>query len=159
MKGYPHSAAARVNTSTSAPTAGRAPRKRSRIRIRTRRWLGYCGDVFVDKKKDAYPRRAVPVPAGSTLHIRLYKPQRPDRVQLVEGFDENARSVFGWGRPLDNSLRPVERDGKTVAWDVFFRVKGPDRHYYLGIWVSWERVPGTHISYGDRGWGFHVRTL
>jgi hypothetical protein len=53
----------------------------------------------------------------------------------------------------------VERDGETVAWDVYFRVKRPDRHYYLVVYPVWEQVPGTHISYGDdTAYPLHVRT-
>jgi hypothetical protein len=54
----------------------------------------------------------------------------------------------------------VERGGKTIAWDVFFRVNRPDRHYYLDLSTAWERVPGTHDSYGDQIlYLLHVRTL
>jgi hypothetical protein len=45
-------------------------------------WNSYCADVGYAKKSDLYPRQAVPVPAGSTLRIRLYKPQRPDSIEL-----------------------------------------------------------------------------
>jgi len=24
--------------------------------------------------------------------------------------------------------------------------------------VVWDQVPGTHSSYGDMSWGFHVKT-
>ena len=112
-------------------------------------WNSYCADVGYAKKSDLYPRQAVPVPAGSTLRIRLYKPQRPDSIELVQGFKNNPRAAWGWGRPLPNSLRRVERNGKTVAWDIVFRVVRPDRHRYLGVEVLWEQVPGTHSSSGD----------
>jgi hypothetical protein len=118
----------------------------------------YCADYGYVNKKDAYPQHAVPVPAGSTLHIRLYKPEQPDRLQLDEGLENDPRSLWGWGHPHPYSLRRVQRDGKTYAWDVFFRVNRPERHYYLGIEVLWKHIPGTHTSYGDEGWGFHVRT-
>jgi hypothetical protein len=123
-------------------------------------WQGWCADYFYD-----FPRRAVLVHAGSTLHIRLYKPQRPDGVQLAAypGFDEGsvpgpAGNPIGKRQRLHTTLRPVQRDDETVAWDVFFRVNQSERHYYLDIWVVWERVPGTHISHGDRSWTFHVKT-
>jgi hypothetical protein len=65
---------------------------------------------------------------------------------------------IGQARRLDTTLRRVERDGKTVAWNVFFRVDQPDRHYYLDTFGMWKEVPGTHISYGDVSWTFHVKT-
>jgi hypothetical protein len=119
----------------------------------------YCADYLYN-----FPRRAVLLRAGSTLHIRIDKPQRPDRVELVAypGLDRKnpapSAAPIGKGRRLDTTLRGVQRDGKTVAWDVFFRVSQPERHYYLDTWVVWERVPGTRISYGDLAWTFHVKT-
>jgi hypothetical protein len=121
-------------------------------------WEGVCADVAYAKKTDLYPRQAVLVPAGSTLRIRLYKPQRPEAVQLVQGFKNNPQAFFGWGRPLPKNLRRVERNGKTVAWDIVFRVVRPERHRYLGVEVVWEQVPGTHASYGDAAYTFHVKT-
>ncbi len=119
----------------------------------------YCADYVYN-----FPRRAVFLRAGSTLHIRIDKPQRPDRVQVVAypGLDRKnpapTAAPIGKGRRLDTTLRGVQRDGKTVAWDVFFRVSQPERHYYLDTWVVWERVPGTRISYGDLAWTFRVKT-
>jgi hypothetical protein len=121
--------------------------------------VGYCADYVYN-----FPRRAVLLRAGSTLHIRIDKPQRPDRVQVVAypGLDRKnpapTAAPIGKGRRLDTTLRGVQRDGKTVAWDVFFRVSQPERHYYLDTWVVWERVPGTRISYGDLAWTFRVKT-
>jgi hypothetical protein len=121
-------------------------------------WLGYGADVGIANKKDLYPQHAVTVPAGSTLHIRLYKPERPDRLQLIEGLENDPRSLWGWGHPHPYDLRRAQRGGKTYAWDVFFRVNRPGRHYRIGIEAFWEHKPGTHSSYGDNGYGFHVRT-
>jgi hypothetical protein len=121
--------------------------------------VGYCADYVYN-----FPRRAVLLRAGSTLHIRIDKPQRPDRVQVVAypGLDRKnpapTAAPIGKGRRLDTTLRGVQRDGKTVAWDVFFRVSQPERHYYLDTRVVWERVPGTRISYGDLSWTFRVKT-
>jgi hypothetical protein len=99
------------------------------------------------------------VPAENTLHTRIDKPERPDRVQLVEDLKpHNRKLVLGWERPLDYNLRRVKRDDKTVVWDVIFRVRRADRHYYLDIWALWKRVPGTHTHYGDSGRSFHVKT-
>src|SRR3712207_6575141 len=83
----------------------------------------YCADYVYD-----FPRRAVLLRAGSTLHIRIDKPQRPDRVELVAypGLDRKnpapMAAPIGKGRRLETILRRVQRDGKTVAWDVFFGV-------------------------------------
>jgi hypothetical protein len=124
-------------------------------------WTGYCADVLMWRS----PRRAVLVHPGSALHIRIYKPERPDRLSLDAHpgydpipWDKSLGNPVGKHQSLTTTLSRVERDDKTVAWDVFFRVREPDRHYYLGIWADWERVPGTHISHGDRGWFFHVKT-
>jgi hypothetical protein len=123
-------------------------------------WTGYCADAPY-----AFPRHAAPVPAGSNLHVRLYKPQRPDRVQL--GYfpavnDEVApgpgAEPIGKRQPLHPALKRVRDDGKTVAWDLSFYVKEPHSHYYIDAWVAWEPVPGTRISSGDVSWAFHVKT-
>jgi hypothetical protein len=70
----------------------------------------------------------------------------------VVATEAQARSSF-YGFP-----KQVLMKGKTVAWDVFFWVNRPDRHYYLETHGRWERVPGTHISYGNESWHFHVKT-
>jgi hypothetical protein len=103
------------------------------------------------------PRAAVSVRAGSKLHIRINKPQRPDRFSIT-AFRIASNREIREGRPLEKTYKPVKRDGKTVAWDVYFRLKRPDRHYLLQPYGKWKRVPGTHISYGDGAWYFHVKT-
>jgi len=55
-------------------------------------------------------------------------------------------------------LRPVKQDGKTVAWDVFFRTGEPGRHYYLRVASGWKNVPGKHVSYGRIVYALHVKT-
>jgi hypothetical protein len=116
-------------------------------------YIGYCADIVAINKWDPYPRYPVLVPVGSTLHIRIAHARRPDRVQFDEGPKPRGR-----GRALDYTLRRYRPGEKTVAWDVFFRVNRPDRHYYLHIWAQWDRVPGKHKSYGDSGRFFHVKT-
>ena len=117
-------------------------------------WLGRCVD-----KLYSFPRAEV-VRADSRLHIKIAKPQRPERFAIYsyKGFDREQMWPIGQARRLDTTLRRVERDGKTVAWNVFFRVDQPDRHYYLDTFGMWKEVPGTHISYGDVSWTFHVKT-
>lgn len=99
------------------------------------------------------------VRVGSRLHIRLNKPQRPETftIKAYPRVDEYGMSA-GEVKRLNTTLRRVERDGKTVAWNVFFRVNQSDRHYYLDTHGVWKRVPGTHISYGEGSWSFHVKT-
>jgi hypothetical protein len=46
----------------------------------------------------------------------------------------------------------------AVAWNVFFRVNEPNRNYYLEFFPAWKEVPGTHVSYGDADYTFHVKT-
>jgi hypothetical protein len=102
------------------------------------------------------------VPAGSRLRIRIAKPQHPYSVRIEAYRRLDVEGGEGWpaGRPqiLKSSFDRVERDGKTVAWNVYFRVKEPERHYYLWVTERWAQVPGTHISYGTAAYLFHVRT-
>jgi hypothetical protein len=117
-------------------------------------WVTGCSDTVY-----RFPRADV-VGAGKQLHIRLDKPQRPERFRIsaYKGFDREAQRPIGEARRLNTTFRRVERDGKTVAWNVFFRVNEPDRHYYLATSGEWKRVPDTHISYGQGSWFFHVKT-
>ena len=86
--------------------------------------------------------------------MRLRKPERPSSLRIVA-----SKTKFGQARRLQRTLRPVERDGKTVGWEAFFRVNQPDRHYYIDVRATWDEVPGTRISYGDdTAYWLHVRT-
>jgi hypothetical protein len=92
------------------------------------------------------------VRAGSTLHVRILEEQRPQKFSISA-----YRQVDEWGFPagktqrLDTSMQRVIEDGETVAWDVFFRVNKPGRHYYLDAFGVWEDA-------GDASWNFHVKT-
>jgi hypothetical protein len=105
------------------------------------------------------------VGAGRRLHVRFKKPVRPNfaevdawpRAKKPKGYEEDERPV-GQMQRLKSILRPVKQDGKTVGWDVFFRVNEPGRHYYLRVASGWERVPGKHASYGRIAYGLHVKT-
>ncbi len=103
---------------------------------------------------------AVVVRAGSKLHIRINKPERPAiyRIRAYKQDAENPGWPVGKGRVLNTTFKRVERDGKTVGWNVFFRVNQPDRHYYLESYGRWARVPGTHISYGIESLHYHLKT-
>ena len=106
-------------------------------------WNTYYADG-----SDDYPRAAV-VGAGRKLHIRLNKAQRPDRFTIKD---------HETGRHLKTTLRRVQRDGKTVAWDVYFRVNRPNHDYFLDTRGVWKHVPGTHTWYGHTVYLFHVKT-
>ena len=108
-----------------------------------------------------WPRADV-VKAGSSLRIRINKPQRPAsfRIEAYPRLFNTGEGIPYWDEEqrLKYSFSRVERDGKTVAWNVYFRVNEADRHYYLVVYGRWASVPDTHISYG-RSWTlFHLRT-
>jgi hypothetical protein len=121
---------------------------------------GWAADVFDNFGEYYFPKADV-VGAGTRLHVRL-APERPSVVEInawprVKDGDLGGKTPAGQRQKLKHTFRRVERDGETVAWDVFFRVGEPERHYYLVVHAVWERVPGTHISYGDAGSGVPVR--
>ena len=119
-------------------------------------WSGASGPgLCVDVAELRYPA-ADSVRAGSTLHVRILKSQRPEKFSISA-----YRKVDEWGFPvgrttrLDTSLRRVVEDGRTVAWDVFFHVNEPGRHYYLNAFGRWESGGGGG---GDASYTFHVKT-
>lgn len=114
------------------------------------RLISYC---WIDRCVDGFSRypSAVPVDSGSRLHIRLSENRRPERFSLTSSGSPEGRS-----RRMDTTLRRVARDGKTVAWDAYFRVDRPDRHYYLGAFGIWSDNGGR--VHGDAYWQFHLRT-
>ena len=103
--------------------------------------------------------RADTVRAGSRLHIKTNKPERPAsfRIRAYKQVGQFSTPI-GTGRLLNTTFRRIERDDKKVGWNVFFRVNEPNRHYYLEAGGRWERVPGTHISYGNSHENFHIKT-
>jgi hypothetical protein len=125
------------------------------------KWRWYCAD-----RADLYFPKADVVGAGTRLHVRLAKPERPSTVAIYAWPKTTTPGQppmtgtypAGQRQKLKHTFRRVERDGETVAWDVFFRVNEPDRHYYLVVQAAWEQVHGTHVSYGDTGYTFYVKT-
>jgi hypothetical protein len=127
--------------------------------LQTGRLGSYCWSspsgpgLCVDVAELSYPA-ADSVRAGSTLHVRILDGQRPEKFSISA-----YQKVDEWGFPvgritrLDTSLRRVIEDGRTVAWDVFFRVNEPGRHYYLNAFGEWENGGG-----GDASYTFHVKT-
>lgn len=110
------------------------------------------------------PRRYVPLPRrlGETgLHIRINNSQRLQRLwfQAYTGYSRKAYAPIGKGRRLDYTIRRVERGGKPVAWDVFFRLPPPESHYYLSLGAKWKLAPKTDIVFHDTWYSFHVRTF
>ena len=117
-------------------------------------WVGLCVDKIY-----SFPRVNI-IKADSRLHVRLNKPQRPEKftIYAYPRLDQYGTPNYDEAQELRHTFRRVERDGKTVAWNVFFRFNRPGRHYYLEAFGTWKRVPGTHISYGDGAWFFHGKT-
>jgi hypothetical protein len=118
-------------------------------------WVGYCADTLY-----MFPRSGASLRAGTRLNIRLGKPERPEDLKITayKGFNKKAKFPIGKGQRLDVNLKPVKRDGETVAWDAFFRVNEPNRDYYLDFFSVWKDIPGTHVSSGDASYTFHVKT-
>src|SRR5215207_1105003 len=133
-----------------APRPPDATLKQGNTILQDGRLISYC---WIDRCVDGVSRypSAVLVEPGTQLHIRLSENRRPDRFSLT-----SSRSPDGQSRRIDTTLRRVERDGKTVAWDAYFRLERPDRHYYLGAFGVWKNQSGT--VRGDAYWQFHVKT-
>jgi hypothetical protein len=119
------------------------------------------GIVFDNFGEYTFPK-ADAVGAGTKLHVKLAKPERPGILIVahpkVKDGQFGGKYPAGQGQQLKHTFKRVERDGKTVAWNVFFRVNEPARQYYLVVHAHWAKVPGTHVSYGDAGYAFHVKT-
>jgi hypothetical protein len=133
-----------------APRPPDATLKQGNTILQDGRLISYC---WIDRCVDGVSRypSAVLVEPGTQLHIRLSENKRPDRFSLTRSWSPDGRE-----RRLDTTLRRVERDGKTVAWDAYFRLERPDRHYYLGAFGVWKNQSGT--VRGDAYWQFHSRT-
>lgn len=98
------------------------------------------------------------VAPGSKLRVRISKRERPEAFTIAAYRKVNADNFpAGRGRKLQRTLERVLRDGRTVAWDAVFRVKGPSRHYYLvadGHWRDSEGCGSDQFAL----WSFHVKT-
>lgn len=81
----------------------------------------------------AFPRGLPTVAAGSTLKVRVYKRHEP-RPMLIQEIDLE-------GQPRGEvaaKMRPVVRDGKTVAWNAVFTVDRPNTLYRLMAEGHWQ---------------------
>jgi hypothetical protein len=111
-----------------------------------------CTDYAID-----FPA-ADRVGAGSELHIRVLKIQRPENFVVVAYKKVNEEEVpIGSGRQLRTSLQRIVQDGQTVGWDVIFRANRPDRRYYLEAGGEWKDEHAEGVSQ-DAVWTFHVKT-
>ena len=129
--------------------------------LQTGRLGSYCWSspsgpgLCVDVAEQSYPA-ADSVRAGSTPHVRILDGQRPEQFSISAH-----QKVDEWGFPvgrktrLDASLRRVVEEGRIVAWDVYFRVDEPGRHYYLNALGEWENGGGCG---GGASFIFHVKT-
>jgi hypothetical protein len=110
-----------------------------------------CGDVF----RPSFPPTDY-VRAGRRLHIRILKAQEPVDFSL-RAYGGKAGHPTGTGEQLPVSLRPVQEDGTTVAWDAFFEVDSPGRHYYMFASGRWKDEQGGG-NLQDASWTFHIKT-
>ena len=133
-----------------APRPPDAALKQGNTILQDGRLISYC---WIDRCADGVSRypSAVLVDPGTRLHIRLSENRRPERFSLTRSWSPDGQS-----RQIDTTLRRVERDGKTVAWDVYFGLERPDRQYYLGAFGVWKNQSRT--VHGDAYWQFHVKT-
>ena len=105
---------------------------------------------------DGFPRypRAVRVPEGSRLVLRIHYPAKPERwfvnayraIVRHEHYDE----TVGDAERIPYKLRPHRVQGTIRAWQLIFRVEEPMRHYYLDT--------GGDLRQGDAFYSLHVRT-
>jgi hypothetical protein len=107
-------------------------------------WGPKCVDGF-----SRYPSAALVRP-DTQLYIRLSENRRPKQFSLSTSQTPDGRS-----RRIDTTLRRVVRDGKTVAWDAYFRLERPEHQYYMGAFGIWQGAGGKH---GDAYWAFHAKT-
>ena len=104
----------------------------------------------------AFPRSLPTVATGSTLKVRVYKRQEP-RPIVIQEIDRE-------GQPRGEvaaNMRPVARDGKTVAWDAVFTVDRPDTVYRLlaeGHWQDQDCSVEPIESDQFARWSFRLKT-
>src|SRR5215212_2023099 len=131
-----------------APRPPDATLKQDNRALQEGRLISYC---WIDRCVDGVSRypSAVLVEPDTQPYIRLSENRRPKQFSLSTSQTPDGRS-----RRIDTTLRRVVRDGKTVAWDAYFRLERPDRHYYMGAFGVWEGSRGNSDAY----WQFHVKT-
>lgn len=81
----------------------------------------------------AFARGLPTVAVGSRLKVRVHKSQRPRSFTIAE-IDRDGQP---WGK-VGTRLRPVVRDGRTVAWEAAFTVDRPNTLYRLLSEGHWQ---------------------
>jgi len=161
-----------ATSEVSAASSDRNPPRATLMKYKTSLQPSYVGGgqwyypdggyVIFDSFGVFYFPKADEVAQGRRLHVRFDKPERPNFFEVNAFPKANYDKGFGGYRTAGNKrelksyLKPVKRDGQTVAWEVFFRVGQSDRHYYLKTAVGWEKKRGT--AYGRLVYTSHVRT-
>jgi hypothetical protein len=132
-----------------APRPPHATLKQDIRALQDGRLISYC---WGNSCADGPPRyaSAVLVEPGTRLYIRLSENRRPKHFSL-----STSQTPDGRFRRIDTTLRRVVRDGKTVAWDAYFRLERPEHQYYMGASGVWKGAGGRH---GDAYWQFHAKT-
>ena len=69
-----------------------------------------------------FPQEVPTVAAGSTLKIRIYNSEPPRPFALQEVDRKGVPRGEGKDSYVEVLLKPVVRDGRTVAWDAVFSV-------------------------------------
>lgn len=136
---------------TDAPRVDVASRGETiqRARLAAWCWPGPDGGMGCGEKDPLPWPRGKRVVAGSLVKFRVRWPQEPRRLSVT-----SFRSVNDKGRPpgrgseLEASKHRIERAGKTVAWDVVFRIRSERRHYLRLL---------AHFRKGTLVWHGHVR--
>jgi hypothetical protein len=109
-----------------------------------------------------FPSDVASAAADSKLKVRIYKSQKPDAfsVTAYSRLKGTGEPVGATGRLLETSLKPVTRDGQTVAWDAVFTVDRPDTDYYLITEGHWQDRDGCPDAFSEQfaHWSFHVKT-
>ncbi len=153
--------------STAGPSLAsdkRPPRAVLRVqgdKVQRGRLIGYCwsyrepgSDYGVTECADGTYRwpSAPTFEARTRASIRFSKAQAPKRVRL-SAYEDTGRYDRPKGEPerLAHRLRPVRSDGEVVAWDAVFRLREPDRHYYVAVESRWGQ--------GSAFYNFHVKTF
>lgn len=113
--------------------------------------------LFSDSFRYGFPRPK-PGEHGARAHIRIHNKHRPDRLtirmsrRVKRSGDEPFASHYPAGprRIVEFRWRAVQRDGRVVAHDAFFRLPERGRHAYYAVRGFWR-------FHGTAPWQFHLR--
>ncbi len=103
-----------------------------------------------------FPTDVPTVAVGSKLKVRIHKSHEPESFRMAEvdrrGVPKSEVGVL---------LKPVVRDGKTVAWDAVFALESPNTDYRLFTEGHWQDrdCSGSPIDPEQLArWTFRVKT-